>query len=209
MKDRERYYKILGLETTATPEEIKKAYRSLAKQWHPDRFIDRPQMLAKAQQEIKKINQAYAILKDYRPEKTVSSVSSNQVIKTPKNAAEIHYQRGVEFAEAEAYEAAIAEFTHTIKIDRQYIKAYQYRGFILSKLGYELRANNDFRTVDSLKSWQNKKASGKKRNYSYSNNYSKKNHRYRRKTHKSIVNKKLVIFLFLLLSVIALTILFR
>ena len=30
------YYSILGLERTATPEQIKEAYRELAKQYHPD-----------------------------------------------------------------------------------------------------------------------------------------------------------------------------
>lgn len=208
MNDRDRYYKILGLETTATPEEIKQAYRSLAKQWHPDRFINRPQLLPLAQQEIKKINQAYTILKDYQPEKTVSSVSKDRVVKTPKNAAEIHYQRGVEFAEAEAYEAAIAEFTHAIKIDRKYLKAYQYRGFILSKLGYELRANNDFRTVDSLKYRQKNSSSVKKRSYSYRDRSAKKYHRDWQKRENAIANKKYIIFLLLLLSAVAIIIFF-
>ena len=32
------YYKILGVSRTATNKEINKAYRTLAKQWHPDKF---------------------------------------------------------------------------------------------------------------------------------------------------------------------------
>ncbi|RZK14365.1 MAG: J domain-containing protein, partial [Hymenobacter sp.] len=30
------YYKTLGIEKTATPEQVKKAYRKLARQYHPD-----------------------------------------------------------------------------------------------------------------------------------------------------------------------------
>ena len=207
MKDRERYYKILGLETTATPAEVKQAYRRLAKQWHPDRFIDRPQMLAKAQQEIIKINQAYTILKDCKPEtKTVSNFNNDRVVKTPQNTSEIHYQRGVEFAEAEAYENAIAEFTLAIKIDHNYLKAYQYRGFILSKLGYELRANSDFETVNILKIKQ-KERGVKQRSYRYSDWSKKKYHRSRRKWYKLLSNNKFAIVPLLFLLIVTATIL--
>ena len=207
MKDRDRYYKTLGLETTATSVEVKQAYRKLVKQWHPDRFIDRPQMLAKAQQEIIKINQAYTILKDCQPEpKTVSNYNRNPVVKNSQNTSEIHYQRGVEFAEAEAYENAIAEFTLAIKIDHNYLKAYQYRGFILSKLGYELRANSDFETANILKIKQ-KERTVKQRKYRYTDWSKKKYHRSRRKWYKLLTNNKLAVIPLLFLLIVTATIL--
>lgn len=207
MNDRDQYYKILGLEATATPAEVKQAYRKLVKKWHPDRFIDRPQLLAKAQQEITKINQAYAILKDYKQEqKTIDSISKDRVVKTPKNAAEIHYQRGVEFAEAEAYENAISEFTLAIRLNSNYLKAYQYRGFILSKLGYELRANSDFETAASLKIKQNR-SGVKQRSYRYSDFSQNKYNRYRRKWYKLVTDNKFAIISLLLLFVVTATIL--
>lgn len=53
------YYKILGIPTSATPDEIRSAYRYLCKQWHPDINTD-----ADATAKMQDINEAYLILKD-------------------------------------------------------------------------------------------------------------------------------------------------
>ena len=39
--------------------------------------------------------------------------------------------------------AALDSFAQAIKRNSDYLEAYQYRGFILSKLGYKLRADAD------------------------------------------------------------------
>ena len=54
------YYKILGVDKTAGPKEIKDAYRNLAFKYHPDRNKENPQ----ASEEMKYINEAYAVLSD-------------------------------------------------------------------------------------------------------------------------------------------------
>ena len=54
------YYKALGLSTTATQDEIKKAYRKLAKQYHPDANLGNE----KAEQLFKAIAEAYEVLSD-------------------------------------------------------------------------------------------------------------------------------------------------
>lgn len=56
------YYKIMGLDRDASQVEIKKAYRRLARQYHPD-VSDKPD----SEQLFKELGEAYAVLKD--PEK--------------------------------------------------------------------------------------------------------------------------------------------
>uniref|UniRef100_A0A7V4LCF2 J domain-containing protein n=1 Tax=Desulfobacca acetoxidans TaxID=60893 RepID=A0A7V4LCF2_9BACT len=60
----EDYYRLLGVERTATPEEIKKAYRKLAQKYHPDKAKGNKK---DAEERFKKISEAYAVLSN--PEK--------------------------------------------------------------------------------------------------------------------------------------------
>lgn len=55
------YYEILGVPRNASDEEIKKAYRRLAMQYHPDRNPGREKW---ANEKFKEINEAYAVLGD-------------------------------------------------------------------------------------------------------------------------------------------------
>ncbi|MGB3179043.1 MAG: molecular chaperone DnaJ [Albidovulum sp.] len=54
------YYEVLGISRGASADEIKKAYRTKAKELHPDRNKDRPETEA----QFKDVNEAYDVLKD-------------------------------------------------------------------------------------------------------------------------------------------------
>ena len=56
--DLPNYYEILGVETNASPEEIKKNFRELAKKTHPDKTKE------DSEEEMIQINKAYEILSD-------------------------------------------------------------------------------------------------------------------------------------------------
>jgi len=55
------YYSILGLQKSASKEDVKKAYKKLAKQWHPDKNPDNQE---EATRKFKEVSEAYQILVD-------------------------------------------------------------------------------------------------------------------------------------------------
>lgn len=71
--DYKDYYKILGVDRKASEEEIRKAYRELAKQHHPDRNPNNKQ----AEERFKEINEAYQVLSDPKKRDVYDRVGSD------------------------------------------------------------------------------------------------------------------------------------
>ncbi|HUW21281.1 MAG TPA: DnaJ C-terminal domain-containing protein [Candidatus Bathyarchaeia archaeon] len=65
MATKRDYYDVLGVSKGVTVNEIKKAYRSLALKWHPDRNKS-----SEAEEKFKEINEAYEVLSDPKKKET-------------------------------------------------------------------------------------------------------------------------------------------
>lgn len=167
MKTKFQACQILAIDINATPAQIKDAYRSLARQWHPDRFIDRIEKQA-AEERFKQINAAYEYLKkeaeaidrgfaqssNVRSDKsdvrsTVKSTATAERFSTHLTAEEL-YQDACRLGKNRHYEEAIVILGLAIKLNPRYSKAYRYRGFIRSVLGFEMSAEADFRRARAI-----------------------------------------------------------
>lgn len=68
-------YQVLGVSPDASDEEIKKAYRGLARKYHPDNYHDNP-LADLAQERMKEINEAYETVQAQRKRGSASSSAS-------------------------------------------------------------------------------------------------------------------------------------
>ena len=60
-------YKVLGIDSSATDDEVKKAYRKMAMKYHPDRVAGMSEELQRnAAEQMKEINEAYDVIKQRR-----------------------------------------------------------------------------------------------------------------------------------------------
>src|SRR6202022_2150728 len=67
------YYKILNVPREASSEDIKKAFRKLARQYHPDVAKDKKD----AEEKFKQINEAYEVLSDPEKRKKYDQLGAN------------------------------------------------------------------------------------------------------------------------------------
>ena len=62
LAEKRDYYEVLGVDKTADEKEIKKAYRKLARKYHPD--VAEEDKKEEATEKFKEISEAYAVLSD-------------------------------------------------------------------------------------------------------------------------------------------------
>ncbi len=133
------YYEILQVSRKANLEEIKQAFRKLARQYHPDLNPDNPF----AQEKFQEVYQAYRVLSDevqrhHYDEQQFGNNPQPQV--TKELTAVDFYVRGVAKALRQDYRGAIADYSQAIELNPQLVEAYLRR----SEARY---ADRDYRGV--------------------------------------------------------------
>ena len=83
------YYDILGVESTASAQEIRDAYKTMAKKYHPDKNVDNPY----AEEVFKRINTAYQVLSDQQKRYQYDQSQIYQTVATTATSSETNYYR--------------------------------------------------------------------------------------------------------------------
>ena len=86
-------YKLLGLTSNATLEDVNKAYKALALQWHPDRIPrENVQQQLQAQEKLKEINHARDSLRKVAEQKAASSQAKYAHQASPQTTSQTNRQ---------------------------------------------------------------------------------------------------------------------
>jgi predicted Zn-dependent protease len=102
----EDYYKLLGVQPSASAVEIRRAYARLARDKHPDRFID-PGQKERAQTEFQEITTAFNALMNPRSRAEYDQTRDRPQPRTPEEIAEDAHSRALPLVEAGQLEEAV------------------------------------------------------------------------------------------------------
>ena len=142
----------MGVSPSAADEEIKKAYRELARKYHPDKYINNP-LADLAQEKMKEINEAYDTIIKSRSGGTGGTYDNGQTYGpsgyssgygSGSNATYTQIRREINNGNIAAAEAMLNQ------INNRTAEWYYIRGHIDLKRGWYDQAKRNFETACSM-----------------------------------------------------------
>lgn len=138
-------YEVLGVSPSATDDEIKQAYRKLAKKYHPDNYADSP-LADVAEQKMKEINEAYDAIVEMRKNGSANSNSqysyhgNSYTTKYPQIRALIQQNN---LSEAQ-------RLLDAVDVSSRDAEWYFLQGMVMSRKGWNEQAYTNFSTACSM-----------------------------------------------------------
>lgn len=148
------YYEILEINQNASPEIVEKAYKTLAKKYHPD--LQQNDFKKESEEKLKLINEAYAVLSDMEKREAYDMhlikitpnidelLNENAYLKNELNSLKQHFNTSS--FDSPKQQADINEFKYNEQINQAKQKAY-HDAYIqdLKNRGYKIRYKKTFK----------------------------------------------------------------
>ncbi len=132
-------YKVLGVSSSATDEEVKDAYRKLAKKYHPDQYAESP-LKELADEKMKEINEAYDTI-------TAQRKSGSGYYSGAQNSVNYHSNSGFSDVRSLIMSGRIADaeqLLNGVPADRRNAEWYFLKGSVLYRRGWLEEAKDHF-----------------------------------------------------------------
>lgn len=143
-------YEVLGVNQNASDEEIKQAYRQLARKYHPDNYVNNP-LADLASEKMKEINEAYDLIQKMRKEGTSYSSQGSSHSSYGQSSQMTDIRRFImqnRITEAE-------EILNGMHASLRTAEWYFLKGTIFYKRGWLDEAYNSFSTAVNMDPYNN------------------------------------------------------
>jgi curved DNA-binding protein CbpA len=138
---RANYYEVLGVERSASENDIRERFRKLAREQHPDRY--RGNDKAEAERRFQLLTEAMNVLTNPQRRKAHDSELTGGVgarsVSDPKEVAKAYMANGVKAFKAGDFPVAVESFDMAVKHNPEDAKAYHYLALAAARVPSMLR----------------------------------------------------------------------
>ena len=152
----EDYYNVLELSFPANMDEIKTAYRRLAKIYHPDVFTGTPQERVESEEKFIKIQKSFNILSSPAQKESYDRIyqenieKKQRILQERNKSAEDYFNKARKFHEQGLMDEAITHLQDAINLNPQIAKYHSYLGLMAMKKNWNAYAIAEFKVALSF-----------------------------------------------------------